>query len=307
MWEVVSSAQILQHKDGVLSFDPWRRRIRQAAGRDADLRAAVRAVMTVAPHASYFPDLLTPPLDVSGIDEGIDAVLSAPPRRLRSEIGRIHRQAGSAPDWLADLARGRPAALRHLHQALRVYFTAAIEPHLPMIEDALRIEAAGAIQHYLLHGPERLLGSLGPTTVWKPPILTVEYPVERDLFLAGRGLVLIPCYFAFHHPVALADPRLRPVLAFPIRTESRLLSAGPNSGNHVNALLGATRAAILRSVVGGNTTTRLARLVGIAPATVSHHTSVLRAAGLITTERQDNFARHLITPLGLQVLIAGRS
>ena len=55
-------------------------------------------------------------------------------------------------------------------------------------------------------------------------------------------------------------------------------------------------------MIGGSTTTRLAKAVGVAPATVSHHTRVLREAGLITTERDENLARHLITPLGLQVL-----
>jgi DNA-binding transcriptional ArsR family regulator len=137
-------------------------------------------------------------------------------------------------------------------------------------------------------------------------VLSVAYPLDRDLYLEGRGLVLIPCYFALHHPVALADPRLRPVLAFPIRTESRLLAGGRADGDRVTALLGVTRASILRSVIGGSTTTGLAKVVGVAPATVSHHTRVLREAGLITTERDENFARHLITPLGLQVLSTNR-
>jgi hypothetical protein len=38
MWEVVSSAHILQHSDGVLSFGSWRRRVRELAGSDPDLR-----------------------------------------------------------------------------------------------------------------------------------------------------------------------------------------------------------------------------------------------------------------------------
>jgi DNA-binding transcriptional ArsR family regulator len=307
MWELVSSAQVLQHKDGALSFGPWRRRVRERAGRDADLRMALHTMVTVAPHAAYFPDLLTPAQDISGIDEGIETVLSTPPRRLREEIGRIHPTAGSAPSWLGDLARGKAAALRHLRQALRVYFRSAIEPHLPVIEEGLRSDAADKVQHYLHDGPEGLLGSLGRATRWDPPVLSVDYPLDRDLYLDGRGLVLIPCYFSLHHPVALADSRLRPVLTFPIRTESRLLAGGHAGGDHVTALLGATRASILRSVIGGSTTTRLARLVGVAPATVSHHTGVLRDAGLITTDRHENFARHLITPLGLQVLTTGRA
>jgi len=74
-----------------------------------------------------------------------------------------------------------------------------------------------------------------------------------------------PCYFALHRLVALADPRLRPVLVFPIRTASRLLAGGRADGDHVTALLGVTRASILRSVIGGSTTTGLAKVVGVAP------------------------------------------
>ncbi|MEU4254083.1 winged helix-turn-helix domain-containing protein, partial [Amycolatopsis sp. NPDC026612] len=74
----------------------------------------------------------------------------------------------------------------------------------------------------------------------------------------------------------------------------------------MSALLGTTRATILRSAVTGCTTTRLARRAGVAPATVSHHTNVLRDAGLITTDRHENLATHLITPLGLAVLGPGR-
>ena len=136
-------------------------------------------------------------------------------------------------------------------------------------------------------------------------MLSFTYPCDRDLYLEGRGLVLIPCYFGLYHPVALADPRLRPVLAFPIRAESRLLAGGTRTATSVSALLGSTRALILRSVIGGSTTTGLAKAVGVAPATVSHHTRALREAGLITTERHENFARHLITPLGLQLLGGG--
>jgi DNA-binding transcriptional ArsR family regulator len=266
---------------------------------------ALLTVLTVAPHAAYFPDLLTPAREVSGIDEGIDAVLSISSRRLRDEIGRIRPTAGAAATWLDDLAGGRLPALRRLGDALRVYARFAIEPHLPMIESALCTDTAAGIQQYLHYGAEGLLRGLGCATRWEPPVLSVAYPRDRDLYLEGRGLVVIPCYFALYHPVALADPRLRPVLAVPVRTESRLLAGERADGDNVTALLGVTRASILRSVIGGSTTTRLAKVVGVAPATVSHHTRVLREAGLITTERDENLARHLITPLGLQVLGGG--
>jgi DNA-binding transcriptional ArsR family regulator len=307
MWEIVSSVQVLQHADGGLSFDPWRRQVRERVSQDGGLRAAVHALMTVAPHAAYFPDFLTPTLDVPDIDAGVETVLSTPPPRLGEEISRLRPTGRAQARWLHELARGKSAALRYLRHALRVYYRALIEPHLQMIDDGLRTDCAGGIQRYLRTGPEGLLRWLGPATNWQPPVLSVDYPLDRDLHLDGRGLVLIPGYFCLYHPVALADPLLRPVLVFPIRTESRLLAGGHSSGDHVSALLGTTRATILRSVVNGSTTTSLARRVGVAAATVSHHTNVLRDAGLITTDRHENFATHLITPLGLDVLTSGHT
>jgi DNA-binding transcriptional ArsR family regulator len=304
MWEIVSSVQVLQHADGGLAFDSWRRQVRERVSRDGELRAAVQALMTVAPHAAYFPDFLTPTLDVPDIHTGAEAVLSTPPHRLRAEISRLRPTGSQAAMWLDELGRGKPTALRHLRHALHVYCKSLIEPHLQMIEDGLRTECAGGIQRYLRTGPEGLLRWLGPTTSWQPPVLTVDYPHDRDLHLDGRGLMLIPGYFCLYHPVALADPLLSPVLVFPIRTESRLLAGGQSTGDHVSALLGTTRATILRSVINGSTTTSLARQVGVAAATVSHHTSVLRNAGLITTDRHENFAMHLITPLGLALLMS---
>jgi DNA-binding transcriptional ArsR family regulator len=303
MWEIVSSVHILQHGDGGLSFDAWRSQVRERARWDHDLRSAVHTLVTVAPNAPYFPDFLTPALDVSDVDEGIDTVLSTPPRRLRAEIDLI-RPIGDHAGWLDDLASGRSGALRHLRAAARVYCRCAMAPHLQVIRAALRIEAAERIQAYLREGPEGLLRRLGPATRWTPPVLTVDYPRDRDLYLAGRGLVLIPCYFCLFHPVALADPLLPPVLALPIQAASRLLAGEHGNGDDLGALLGATRATILRSVLDGNTTTGLASLTGVAPATISHHTGVLRNAGLIATNRDGNCARHCITPLGLRVLTA---
>ncbi|MET9630565.1 winged helix-turn-helix domain-containing protein [Lentzea sp. NPDC006480] len=244
LWEILSSAQILQQREDDLSFGPWRRHVRELAARDQDLRMALHTVVTMTPQ---------------------------------------------------DLALGPP------RQALLVYYRSVIEPHLPAIEHGLCTEVAAGIQQHLHHGAEGLLGVLGPATRWEPPVLSVDHPHDVDLHLGGRGLVLVPCYFAVRHQVVLGDPR---ALVCPIRPESRLRAG--RAGDHVTALLGATRAAILRSVVGGCTTSRLAKQVGVAPATVSHHTGVLREAGLIATEREENFARHVITPLGLRVLTAGR-
>ncbi|MFC6091716.1 ArsR/SmtB family transcription factor [Saccharothrix lopnurensis] len=70
----------------------------------------------------------------------------------------------------------------------------------------------------------------------------------------------------------------------------------------LGALLGPTRADIPRSLPAGGTTTGPATRNNITPATASHHTTVLRIAGLITTRRDTNRAVHTLTPLGLRLL-----
>jgi len=305
MWEIVSSVQILQHTDGGLFFDPWRRQVRECVRRNGDMRTAIHTLTTVAPNTAYFPDFLTPTFDLPDIRTAVDTVLTTPPCRVREEIGQLQPTCGPAARWLDELARGKSTAVRQLGQALYGYFKSLIEPQLQVIDCGLRTECAGGVQRYLRTGPEGLLQWLGPGTSWESPVLTVDYPLDRDLRLDGRGLLLIPSYFSLYHPVAMADPRLRQVLVFPIRPESRLLAGGNGGGDRVSALLGITRATILRSVTAGSTTTGLARKVGVAPATVSHHTGVLRDAGLLTTNRHENCATHLITPLGLDVLKSG--
>ncbi|WP_410638455.1 ArsR/SmtB family transcription factor [Amycolatopsis sp. lyj-346] len=308
MWEIVSSVQVLQHTKEQLGFDPWRRRVRDRVSRDRALRSAVQTLLTVAPHAAYFPDFLTPASDSTDIDAGVDAVLSTPSARVAPEVGRLRPDCGAAARWLNGLAAGKVPALRHLRQALRVYFRSLLEPQLPAIDGGLRAGWADGARRYLEAGPEGLLRWFSPAATWEPPVLAVDYPLDRDLHLGGRGLLLAPCYFCVLHPVALADPLLRPILVFPIQPRARLLAAGHGAGGGtLNALLGTTRATILRAVVSGTSTTGLAKLVGVAPATISHHTSVLRDAGLITTHRHEKGATHAITPLGLQVLAGSSS
>ncbi|MER5556516.1 winged helix-turn-helix domain-containing protein [Streptomyces sp. NPDC002793] len=72
------------------------------------------------------------------------------------------------------------------------------------------------------------------------------------------------------------------------------------------SLLGPTRAAVLLIVADrpGSTTNALAEGVGVSAATVSHHTTVLRRSGLITTRRSGGSVHHCLASLG-EVLLRG--
>jgi DNA-binding transcriptional ArsR family regulator len=170
-------------------------------------------------------------------------------------------------------------------------------PELDSVEAALRTDIACRMHTYLHDGVEAVLAGVSPGAIWKPPVLTLPYAFDRDLFLAGRGLRLVPSYYCLLRPVALADPVLPPTLVFPIDPATRLLTAKRRPGDHLGALVGSTRAAVLRLVMDGCSTRDLIRRVGVAPATVTYHTTVLRDAGMIITHRVT--VRHMRAAVGL--------
>jgi DNA-binding transcriptional ArsR family regulator len=137
-------------------------------------------------------------------------------------------------------------------------------------------------------------------------VLEADYPVDRDLRLDGRGLLLIPSVFSRRNPITLADPGLPPVLVYPVRRGPCWWAPQgerPMTGRStLGSLLGRGRAAVLRAVEGGRTTSELARRTGVTPATASEHARILRDAGLLVSVRDRDTVPHTPTPLGTDLL-----
>jgi DNA-binding transcriptional ArsR family regulator len=79
---------------------------------------------------------------------------------------------------------------------------------------------------------------------------------------------------------------------------ARQIWTADRSAGRLAALLGRTRSAILESIDDGCGTVELARRLGISPASVSHHTAVLRDSGLTNTRRDGASVIHTVTNLG---------
>jgi DNA-binding transcriptional ArsR family regulator len=140
---------------------------------------------------------------------------------------------------------------------------------------------------------------------WQSGVLEVlGYPYTRELYLQGRGLLLVPSFFCNPIPVALLDPELPPVLVYPVdRWGGAPMGSAAESGpDALGALIGRTRAAVLAEVGDGCSTGELARRLGISPAAASQHATVLRNSGLLATRRDRNTVLHTLTPLGRAVL-----
>jgi hypothetical protein len=102
MWEIVSAVHLLQHREGGLCFDGWRREVRQQALADPRLRGLVDTLVHIAPHAEYFPDFLTPAGEYDNLGDALDAVVSMPKTRLRAEMTLL----GDVPASLRAVADG---------------------------------------------------------------------------------------------------------------------------------------------------------------------------------------------------------
>ncbi|GGR12742.1 hypothetical protein GCM10010168_33120 [Actinoplanes ianthinogenes] len=187
--------------------------------------------------------------------------------------------------------------MRELGAAMRQYFDAAVAPYWGAIGSSVSGERARRAVKVLGDGFGELLDDLGPEARWDPPVLSVRYPVDQDVHLNGRGLTLIPSYFCWHAPIALADPALPQTLVYPARRRPSQLTA-PISARRLGPLIGHTRLAVLHAASHGATTGEIARRVGMSPATISHHTTILREAGLVLSRREGNLVIHHLSRLG---------
>ncbi|MFI1252841.1 helix-turn-helix domain-containing protein [Streptomyces netropsis] len=301
LWEVLLSLHMLQSTDAAPVFARWRRQVR------ADPGTVDRRLLDLAPPFGYSPDFLTPAAAADGLEDGIDALRSTPRDRLRKDLTELSATRPPAR-WTRLLGDGDRDTLDGLAQAVRDYHRAVLLPHWAHIQGRLGADRSVRTRALLTGGSARLLPTLHPALCWSPPVLELRGPhVRGDLHLDGRGLRLVPSFFCWPTPTLLRDRELTPVLVYPIAHDLRWLGEReprPASGRALAALLGMRRAAVLETVAGGAgcTTGEVARRVGISPATVSHHTSVLRQAGLIGTRRVGETVLHTATGLGVDLL-----
>jgi DNA-binding transcriptional ArsR family regulator len=296
MWEIVLSAHLRHNREGSLVFRDWRKET------GPRLHPKLGPLFRLAPPIAYFPDFLTPGTSGTHVDQAVDEVLSTPRRRLGSDVAILAAQQRLTP-WITALGEGRAPALAALGTLLHDYHDAAIRPFWPTIVDHVEADRALRSRALMDGGTEGLLQSLRPMMRWNPPVLETDYPIDRELWLSGRGLILVPSYFCWRMPIALADPDLPPVLVYPVDHHLGLRRAGEDDADTALAsLVGRTRAAALRAIENGCTTSELGRRVEISNASASQHASVLREAGLVTTQRVGGSVLHSLSPLGRALL-----
>ncbi|WP_020669223.1 ArsR/SmtB family transcription factor [Amycolatopsis nigrescens] len=298
LWEVVLSLHVLQTERPVRPFDRWRR----AALRH--FTPEVRELASLTPAKGYSADFLTPATAAPGIDAGLAGIEDTPAEQLRTDISLLSRQQ-RLPDWAGRLAVGDRAAVAAVTRTVRSYYTAALAPLWPELEQSAAAERNRYGQLAFHGGLKLALAELHPTARWRGSVLELGYPVHQEVHLGGRGLILTPSYFCLGRPITFRDPGRPPTLVYPISaTDSGALTGERPGAAALDALFGRGRARVLRAIAERPriSTTGLAGLLGISAAGASQHATVLRTAGLIYTTRTGGTARHSLTLRGRSLL-----
>lgn len=239
------------------------------------------------------------------IDEQLQAIAQSPVDRLRTDLRLIWND--HLPDEIERLLAD-PAGPRRLAGALHVHWDVAIKPHWARIRAVLEADVAYRSTRLAQGGIEAMLSDLHPEIgLDAHGITVVGASTQSEHNLAGRGLLLVPCAFAW--PEVIIDPGRtgHPTLTYGPRGVGTLWDETPERAARADPLgdlLGRTRAAILIAVAVPRSTTDLARELGQRPPTVSAHLSTLRECGLVTSWRAGRRVLYQRTPLATSVLAA---
>lgn len=282
-------------------FSGWR------AASLGKLTTEMAPLAALVPAGSRGVDLYTLTGETATIEQGIMTLLDVSSEDMLGEISsfdRHHRMPGQA--WAMATDR---AARHELARAITAAYRSIVEPYWPRVSAQMHAAQVGRRRVLASGGAGALLSSLRcPAIRWRSPVLELRAATSVDLHLNGSGIIIVPSMFAGRIPslhVDDRDPGAPPRLVLPVADAS----AGDQPGGELRgggaalaALIGRTRAAALRAIADGCTTTELARLCGISLAAASQHATVLRAAGLIITHRQGSSVLHVLTPLGADLV-----
>jgi len=292
--------------------------------RAARARGHVGASSWVIEARRAFPATARPLLDLLGprppwpdffdssapdIEQALEEVRATPWTELRTDLSYAWAdRPDRPPTWIRNLGDGDPESVDLVVRALRDLYKAVVAPRWDSVRMAFHADVAKRIPVLAAGGHEELFDSLHPRLRWREDGLD-RAGNNQVCDLHGDGLVLIPSAFWTGEPLfSVSDDLRRPSsLLYAAHANGHAsacdgLTADPAAGDGLAALLGPTRAAVLRALAAPRGTVELAGVVGISPASASEHAKVLREVHLIATLRDGRAVRHSLTALGRTML-----
>ncbi|WP_350351423.1 DUF5937 family protein [Microbacterium sp. A8/3-1] len=275
----------------------WLRVVRDSLPRDA-----FGLLATVIGGDGYLPDFLTaaPHWEMSP-DAELAALRDAPLDGMRVDFGKmVVRSTGARQRALRGMQDDPARVRRMIADAWSEVWDAALAPVWPQLERLLRADIAVRSRTIATAGIARMADALHPQVSWGAGAVRVSLRRHSEqVDCHGSGLVLVPSVLSSWGCMVLTEPPAQPTLFYPARGVTAGWARDETEiADALGALLGPARAGILLRAGTARTTSQVAREAGIAASTASHHLTVLREAGLITSERDGARMLHLRSPLG---------
>lgn len=275
----------------------WLRAVRDRLPRESFLLLAA-----VIGDDGYLPDFLTaaPRWDMTP-EEEIAALRVAALGPMRVDFGKmVLRSTGARQQALRGM-QAQPAKARNMIAAAwSEVWDAVLAPVWPQLERLLRADVAVRSRTIATGGISSMADRLHPKVSWGEGAVRVQLRRHSEVVdCRGSGLVLVPSVMSSWGCMVLTEPPAQPTLFYPARGVTADWARDPTAVTEaLGALLGPARAGILLTAGTARTTSQVAHDAGIAVSTASHHLTVLRASGLIDSERDGARMLHLRTPLG---------
>ncbi|MEV1176939.1 ArsR family transcriptional regulator, partial [Nonomuraea sp. NPDC049784] len=247
LWETVLSVRLLRGAPTGRSWSrPGVRRLHRQVRGNLVERAGVLAPLALP--KSFLPAFLLQP-DADDFATGVELATQTPSSYLAVDLSAL-APAQRTGRWAGELAGGSPGARQTLASDLHRYFTSSVESLWPQIQTEAAADRALRAEALLRGGVDALLATLHPDCRWQPPTLHIPIDGDYDIPLCGRGLLLIPSYFA-PRPMVMYRPHAATVLVYPIFVTDR----STDQADVLGPLLGRTRAAVLATLRAPATTT----------------------------------------------------
>jgi DNA-binding transcriptional ArsR family regulator len=294
---------------------PWIDRFAERSGRlrerDLDLlRALVRP-------DGYIPDFLLPPPDRrnSTFTDALAQIAESEPEIVARELAHLaaHRvaQRGPGRDGRRALLQAmvdRPdGGVGPVTEAIEAYHRVAIAPDWPRIDALLNDDIAYRLEALADGGVDRMMSNLHPSVTFADQTLRIAKYYEGHADCGGRGLLLVPCVFAWPDVLVRTARPGSPSVSYSPRGLGRLWERHPDqTGSALAGVLGQTRAALLAQLDLPMSTHQAATQMALSAPTLSVHLQALRAAGLLNSRRAGRQVLYSRTELGDRLLTGAR-
>jgi len=308
MWETITSLRVLTTTSGGLQMhQPWREWVRPRLD-SVDLGLLTALVRP----AGYIPDYLVPSPErrSSSFETVLAHVTAADPAAVSWQLRHLasHPVAARGPQraerarLLRALADQPDAGKGQVAAALSEYWRVAVAPHWQQLQALLQADLAYRLEELADGGVDALLRGLHPSVTYDGSTLRIVKYYDGDADLSGRGLLLVPCAFAWPDVIVLtAEPNV-PTVSYSPRGIGTLWERQTSTASALAEVLGRTRSSLLSQLDLPMTTTQLATALTLSAPTLNAHLHALRRAGIVTSRRDGRAVLYARTALGDHLL-----